>query len=174
VHCIKSELYLAKWKWILRSGPKLKMLVKFHCSNSSFPNPLNWWWIRFGCTALDQCYWNKGGFAEKSTPDLTLLQLNIKGIVLCIHGDSTARHQITKLRLWPLDHSSFDVWYERERLNITYELGYSWLSLRHFYKPNASPRKQIMPAENHSCTLTKRFSTYWRVQCLSLLNFLSK
>ncbi len=25
------------------------------------------------------------------------------------------------------------------------------------------PRKQIMPAENHRCTLTKRFSTYWRV-----------
>jgi hypothetical protein len=59
LHCIKSEMYLAKWKWILRSGPKLKMLVKFHCSNGSFPNPLNWWWIRFGCTALDQCYWNK-------------------------------------------------------------------------------------------------------------------
>jgi hypothetical protein len=59
VHCIKSELYLAKWKWILRSGPKFKMLVKFHPSNGSFPNPLNWWWIRFGCTALDQCYWNK-------------------------------------------------------------------------------------------------------------------
>ncbi len=37
----------------------------------------------------------------------------------------------------------------------------------------ASPRKQIMPAENHPCTLTKRFRTYWRVQCLSLLNFLS-
>ncbi len=50
-HCIKSELYLAKWKWILRSGPKLKMLVKFHRSNGSFPNPLNCWWIRFGCTA---------------------------------------------------------------------------------------------------------------------------
>jgi hypothetical protein len=59
LHCIKSELYLAKWKWILQSGPKLKMLVKFHHSNRSFPNPLNWWWIRFGCTALDQCYWNK-------------------------------------------------------------------------------------------------------------------
>jgi hypothetical protein len=38
----------------------------------------------------------------------------------------------------------------------------------------ASPRKQIMPAKNHPCTLTKRFRTYWRVQCLSLLNFLSK
>ncbi len=59
VHCIKSELYLAKWKWILRSGPKLKMLVKFHRSNGSFPNPLNWWRIRFDCTAIDQCYWNK-------------------------------------------------------------------------------------------------------------------
>ncbi len=59
VHCIKSELYLAKWKWILRSGPKLEMLVKFHHSNGSFPNPLNCWRIRFGCTALDQCYWNK-------------------------------------------------------------------------------------------------------------------
>ena len=59
MHCIKSKLYLAKWKWILRSGPKLKMLVKFHGSNGSFPNPLNWWRIRFGCTALDQCYWNK-------------------------------------------------------------------------------------------------------------------
>ncbi len=58
-HCIKNELYLAKWKWILRSGPKLKMLVKFHRSNGSFPNPLNWWWIRYGWTALDKCYWNK-------------------------------------------------------------------------------------------------------------------
>ncbi len=58
-HCIKSELYLAKWKWILRSGPKLKMLVKFHRYNGSFPNPLNWWRIRYGCAALDQCYWNK-------------------------------------------------------------------------------------------------------------------
>ncbi len=58
-HCIKSELYLAKWKWILRSGPKLKMLVKFHRSNGSFPNLMNWWRIRFGCTALDKCYWNK-------------------------------------------------------------------------------------------------------------------
>ncbi len=48
LHCINSELYLAKWKWILRSGPKLKMLVKFHRSNGSFPNPLNWWRIRFG------------------------------------------------------------------------------------------------------------------------------
>ncbi len=35
------------------------MLVKFHGSNGSFLNPLNWWRIRFGCTALDQCYWNK-------------------------------------------------------------------------------------------------------------------
>ncbi len=59
VHCIKSKLYLAKWKWILRSGPKLKMLVKFNCSNGSFLNPLDWQRIRFGCTALDQCYWNK-------------------------------------------------------------------------------------------------------------------
>jgi hypothetical protein len=41
LHCIKSELYLAKLKCILRSGPKLKMLVKFHRSNGSFPNPLN-------------------------------------------------------------------------------------------------------------------------------------
>ncbi len=77
-HCIKSELYFAKWNWILRSGPKLKMLVKFHRSNGSFPNPLNWWWIRFGCTALDQCYWNKENwFANwKSTmhfPDLHIL-----------------------------------------------------------------------------------------------------
>jgi hypothetical protein len=39
VHCIKSEVYLAKWKWILRSGPKLKMLVKFYGSSGSFPNP---------------------------------------------------------------------------------------------------------------------------------------
>ncbi len=84
-HCIKSKLYLAKWKWILRSRPKLKMLVKFHGSYGSFPNPLNWWRIRFGCTALDQCY-----------------------------------------------------------------------------------RKLIC------CTLMKRFSTYWPVQCLSLLNFSSK
>ncbi len=36
-HCIKSELYLAKWKWILRRGPKLKILVKFHCLNGTFP-----------------------------------------------------------------------------------------------------------------------------------------
>ncbi len=35
----------------------------------------------------------------------------------------------------------------------------------------ASLRKQIMPAENHLCTLTKRFRTYYGVQCLSLLNF---
>jgi hypothetical protein len=42
-----------------------------------------------------------------------------------------------------------------------------------FTSLNASPRKQIMLAENHPCTLTKRFSTYWQVQCLSLLNFLS-
>ncbi len=59
LHCIKSKLYLAKWKWILRSGPKLKMLVKFYLSNGSFPNLLNWWRIRIGCTASDQCYWNK-------------------------------------------------------------------------------------------------------------------
>jgi hypothetical protein len=39
------------------------------------------------------------GGAARSTPDLTLLQLNIKETVLCIQGDSTARHQITKLRL---------------------------------------------------------------------------
>jgi len=71
VHCIKSELYLAKWKWILRSGPKLKMLVKFHRSNGSFPNLLNWWRIRFGCTALDQCYWNKENWFAIE-PDLLL------------------------------------------------------------------------------------------------------
>ncbi len=71
VHCIKTELYLAKWKWILRSGPKLKMLVKFHRSNGSFPNPLNWWWIRFVCTALDQCYWNKENWFGQE-PDLLL------------------------------------------------------------------------------------------------------
>ncbi len=41
------------------AGPKTQNAVKFHRSNGSFPNPLNWWWIRFGCTALDQCYWNK-------------------------------------------------------------------------------------------------------------------
>ena len=37
------------------------------------------------------------------------------------------------------------------------------------------PRKQIQSADNHLCILRKRFSTYWQlVQCLSLLNFLSK
>ncbi len=35
------------------------MLVKFYRSSGSFSNPLNWWRIRFGCTALDQWYWNK-------------------------------------------------------------------------------------------------------------------
>ena len=35
-------------------------------------------------------------------------------------------------------------------------------------------RKQIQSADNHLCILRKRFSTYWQVQCLSLLNFLSK
>ncbi len=70
VHCIKSKLYLAKWKWILRSGPKLKMLVKFHRSNGSFPNPLNWWRIRFGWTALDQCYWNNENWFAIVAPSL--------------------------------------------------------------------------------------------------------
>ncbi len=77
LHCIKSELYLAKWKWILRSGPKLKMLVKFHRSNGSFPNPLNWWWIRFGCTALDQCYWNTENWSAnwKSTMHFSAMHI---------------------------------------------------------------------------------------------------
>ncbi len=139
IHCIKSELYLAKWKWILRSRPKLKMLVKFHRSNGSFPNPLNWWRIRFGCTALDQCYWNKENwFYVHARLDLPP---NIKETVMCIQWDSTARHQITNLRLWPLDHSSSDIWREQERVNITYELGYCWLSLRHFYKPECQFQK---------------------------------
>jgi hypothetical protein len=131
-HCIKNELYLAKGKWILRSGPKLKMLVKFNCSSGSFLNPLDWWRIRFGCTALDQCYWKKENWfanwcvgwprAWYAAGEI-LLQLilyvnagstsppppNIKQTVLCIPEDSTAHHQITKLRLWPLDHSSFDL-----------------------------------------------------------------
>ncbi len=135
VHCIKSELYLAKWKWILRSGPKLKMLVKFHLPNGSFPSPLNWWQIRFGCTALDQCYWNGENWFGPE-PDLLLAKYfynwyftfmpgstcpppppNIKKIntVLCTQGDSTARHRITKLHLWPLDHCcSYDQESERE------------------------------------------------------------
>ncbi len=120
LHCFKSELYLAKWKWILRSGPKLKMLVKFHRSSGSFPTPLDWWRIRFGCTELDQCYWNKekwfanwrvGWPRSWSAAGEILLQLilylharlglppNIKQTVLCIQGDSIACHQITKLRL---------------------------------------------------------------------------
>ncbi len=63
-------------------------------------------------------------------------------------------------------------WVARRVINMTTAIAgslsvtFTWL--------NASPRKQIMPAENHPCTLTKRYSTYWRVQCLSLLNFLSK
>ncbi len=138
-HCIKSELYLAKWKWILRSGPKLKMLVKFHSPNGSFPNPLNWWRIRFGCTTLDQCYWNKENwFANwgliccwRNTFTTDTLRSCLarpppphKKTVLCIQGDSTSYPWITMLRLWPLDHSSSEVWCERERLNITYKLGY--------------------------------------------------
>ncbi len=107
-----------------------------------FPNPLNWWRIRFGCTSLGQCYWNKENwFAAQSTPDLTLLQLNIKEPVLCKQGYSTARNQITKLGLWPLDHSSSDVKCEQERPNITYALDYCWLSLRHFYMPECQSQK---------------------------------
>ncbi len=79
LHCIKSELYLAKWKWILRSGPKLKMLVRFHRSNGSFPNPLNWWRIRFGCTALDQCYWNKGNWFANWKSTMHFSDLHILG-----------------------------------------------------------------------------------------------
>jgi hypothetical protein len=111
------------------------MLVKFNCSNGSFLNPLNWWRIRFGCTALDQCYWNKENWFANwcvgwprawSAAGEILLQLilyvnappNIKQTILCIQGDSTACHQITKLRLWPLDHSSSDLWSKRERLNV--------------------------------------------------------
>ncbi len=78
-HCIKSELYLAKWKWILRSGPKLKMLVKFHLSNGSFPNPLNWWWIRFCCTALYQCYWNKENWFANWKSTMHFSDLHILG-----------------------------------------------------------------------------------------------
>ena len=142
LHCIKSKLYLAKWKWILRSGPKLKMLVKFHLYNGSFPNLLNWWQIRIGCTALDQCYWNKENWFAiwKSTMHFSPPP-NIKDTILCIQGDSIARHQITKLRLWPLDHSSSDVCIEWERLNITNKLGCCWLSLRHFYKPECQSQK---------------------------------
>ena len=79
LHCIKSKLYLAKWKWILRSGPKLKMLVKFHRSNGSFPNPLNWWRIRFGCTALDQCYWNKENWFANWKSTMHFSDLHILG-----------------------------------------------------------------------------------------------
>ena len=87
LHCIKSELYLAQWKWILRSGPKLKMLVKFHRSNGSFPNLLNWWRIRFGCTALDQCYWNKENwFANwKSTMHFSLPPQHKRDKQFCAH-----------------------------------------------------------------------------------------
>jgi hypothetical protein len=96
-HCIKSELYLAKWKWILRSGPKLKMLVKFHCSNGSFPNLLNWWRIRVCCTALDQCYWYKENwFANwKSTMHFSLPP-NIKEINSSVHTG--------RLELWSPDY----------------------------------------------------------------------
>ncbi len=175
LHCIKSELYLAKWKWILRSWPKLKMLVKLHRFNGSFSNPLNWWQIRFGCTALDQWNWNKEKWFVENPPCIFLIctnralqpfssvigrqvgsdwsacgvvpsliccwwntftidtlrscpacppSPNIKDTVLCIQGDSTSRHQITELCFWPLDHSSSDVWRERDRLNITYKVGY--------------------------------------------------
>ncbi len=86
LHCIKSELYLAKWKWILRSGPKLKMLVKFHRSNGSFPNPLNWWWIRFGCTALDQCYWNKENWFAKWKSTMHFSDLHILASTRCIQN----------------------------------------------------------------------------------------
>jgi hypothetical protein len=137
VHCIKSELYLAKWKWILRSGPKLKMLVKFHRSNGSFPKPLKWWQIRFGLICCWQNTFTTDTFSFKtgSTPP------NIKKTVLCIQGDSTAHLQITKLNLWPLDHSSSDVCCEQERLNITNEFSYCWLSLRDFYKPDCQSQK---------------------------------
>ncbi len=161
VHCIKSELYLAKWKWILPSGPNR--------SNGSFPNPLNWWRIRFGLI----CCW-RNTFTTDSLRSRPPPSPNTKETVLCIQRDPTSHHQFTKLRLWPLDHSNSDVWWERERLNINYKLGYCWLSLHHFTSLNASPRKQKMLAENHPGTLTKRFSTYWQVQCLSLLNFLSE
>jgi hypothetical protein len=37
IHCIKSEVYLAKPKWILQSGPKLKMLVSLIAPMVLFP-----------------------------------------------------------------------------------------------------------------------------------------
>ncbi len=129
------------------------MLVKFYRSNGSFPNLLNWWRIRIGCTALDQCYWNKENwFANwKSTMHFSDLHATgsptflfshwIKEKFLCTQRDSNARHQIFKLRLWPLDHSSSDLYHERERLNITYNLCYCCLSLRHFYKPECQSQK---------------------------------
>ncbi len=138
LHCINSELYLAKWKWILRSGPKLKMLVKFQCSNGSFPNPLNWWRIRFGLICCWRTTFTTDTLGSHPPPSP---RPNIKETVLCIQGDWTSHHQITKLHLWPLDHSSSDVWRERERLNINYKLGYCWLSLRHFYKPKCQSQK---------------------------------
>ncbi len=104
VHCIKSELYLAKWKWILRSGPKLKMLVKFHCSNGSFPNLLNWWRIRFCCTALDQCYWNiENWFANwKSTSHFPPPPQHKREIQFCAHRE--IRPLVTRLQSWASDH----------------------------------------------------------------------
>jgi hypothetical protein len=67
-------------------GPKLKMLVKFHRSNGSFPNTLNWWRIRFGCTALDECYWNKENwFANwKSTMHFSDLHILVSTMPLII------------------------------------------------------------------------------------------
>ncbi len=114
------------------------MLVKFHRSNGSFPNPLNWWRIRFGLV----CCWRNTFTTDtlRSRPPPPP-RPNIKDIVLCIQGDSTSLHQITKLRLWPLDHSSSVIRHEQERLNINYKLGYCWLSLHHFYKPECQSQK---------------------------------
>ncbi len=114
----------------------------FNCSNGSFPNPLDWWRIRFGCTALDQCYWNKekwfANWCVGVAPSLICCWRNtfttdtvrkwlarppppppkhkIDSSVHTRRFDRTSQN--TKLRLWPLDHSSSDVWRKRRRLNV--------------------------------------------------------
>ncbi len=78
------------------AGPYSKCWWNFisPMANGSFPNPLNWWRIRFGCTALDQCYRNKENWFANwrvgwprawSAAGEILLQL-----ILYIHAGSTS------------------------------------------------------------------------------------
>ncbi len=110
----KMKMDPAKWAQTQNAG-EVSSLQRF------FSNPLNWWRVRFGLI----CCWRNTFTTDtyvhaSSTPPPPHLP-NIKETVLCLQGDSTAHHQITKLHLWPLDHSSSDVKCERERLNITIE-----------------------------------------------------